>query len=260
MRSSDSDLAGRVVIVAGGTGNVGTHIVRALLQHGSTVAVPSRSQEKIEELRQYLSRDLNERELSRLAPFIADVTADGEGEALAREIVARFGPPAGVVASLGRFLHAPSLLEATAAELRQALDSYTVAHFMMARSFLPRLAAEGGSYLFINGPLAFQPWKDAGAHLVSIATAGQHMLFRALAQQLEGSSARVSELVIYSFVRERKTQPGSALAAESVGEFAAHLLRPGSLVRHGQTIHLKSPGLLEQAGIVAVPHTDDMQK
>jgi FlaA1/EpsC-like NDP-sugar epimerase len=40
-------LAGQTVLVAGGTGNVGRHLVRALLDHGANVVVPSRSPEPV---------------------------------------------------------------------------------------------------------------------------------------------------------------------------------------------------------------------
>ncbi|MEX2574713.1 MAG: SDR family NAD(P)-dependent oxidoreductase [Balneolaceae bacterium] len=47
-------LSGKTVAVAGGTGNVGSFIVRGLLKEGARVAVPSRSEEKIESLRNHI--------------------------------------------------------------------------------------------------------------------------------------------------------------------------------------------------------------
>jgi uncharacterized protein YbjT (DUF2867 family) len=44
------ELHGVRVLVAGGTGNVGRHLVRAQLEAGATVLVPTRSREKLEAL------------------------------------------------------------------------------------------------------------------------------------------------------------------------------------------------------------------
>lgn len=43
---------------------------------------------------------------------------------------------------------------------------------MAARTFLPALADTGGTYVFVEGPLAFDTRPDSGGDLVSIATAG----------------------------------------------------------------------------------------
>jgi hypothetical protein len=145
-----------------------------------------------------------------------------------------------VVASLGDFLPARSLLAADAEQLRRVLDDYTIAHFTVARAFLRELQAVGGKYIFINGPLAFQPWPDSAADLVSIATAAQHMLFRALSQELAAGPAEVLELVVYTYVRRRETQPGSAVSAEAIGRYVSDLLFDDSQRRHGESIHLRT--------------------
>jgi hypothetical protein len=92
-----------------------------------------------------------------------------------------------VLAAYGSFVTTPLLLEASVDALRQALDGYVIAHFTLARTFLPMLKHAGGTFVMLQGPLAFELLPAFGTDLVSIATAGQHMLFRALAQELEGS-------------------------------------------------------------------------
>ena len=47
-------LEGKTAFVAGGTGGVGEGIVRAFLDEGATVVVPSRKQENLDQLRGYL--------------------------------------------------------------------------------------------------------------------------------------------------------------------------------------------------------------
>lgn len=243
-----SSVYGASVVVAGGTGNVGSFIVRSFLVHGARVVVPSRSKEKITELRDHLSRHVSCAALERLVTFTGDLSSQTGAARVIDRTVAEVGTPSAVVASLGRFASVPSLVTANDDDLRNVFDDYTIAHLKVARAFLPLLQRGGGSHVFINGPLAFAPWKDAGAGAVSVATAAQHMLFRSLAQELEGGSVELVELVVYSFVRGRETQQGSALPAEAVGEYAADIVaRPGR--RHGQTIHLRSLDVLKDAGV-----------
>ena len=235
-----------VVVVPGGSGNAGSYIVRALLERGATVVVPSRSQARLDEWLGYLADHLDAAALDRLHTFVADVGDEAEAAHLSERITEAVGPPDAVVATLGGFVPAPSVLEAKLEDLRRVLDSELIAHFLVARTFLPDPKERGGTYVMICGPLAFNPWVGSGGSLVGIATAAQHMMFRWLAEELEDSEARVVELVIGSFIRDRQTQPQSRLPAEAVGAYVAHLVSGNA--QHGETIHLESLQQLEAIG------------
>jgi NAD(P)-dependent dehydrogenase (short-subunit alcohol dehydrogenase family) len=150
------------------------------------------------------------------------------------------GAPDAVVAALGKFVPAPSLISASTDHLRQVLRDYLIAHFAVARTFMPSLQVWHGAYVFINGSLAFEPWKRSGAGFVSIATAAQHMLFRALAQEVEGSRVRVVELVTHAFIRDRQTQPSSSIPGEAVGTFTAYLVSERAREMHAHSVQLRS--------------------
>lgn len=240
-------LSDRTVVVAGTTGNVGPFVVRALLERGASVAAPSRSEEKLRALREHLSVHVGEADLARLHTFVWDLSDEGEATAVRQRITDEAGAPEAVVASVGDFVTTPSLLDASADELQRALDGNLIAHLMVARAFMPALRDTGGTYVPLQGPLAFDLHPELGAHLISIATAGQHMLFRALAQELDDSPARVVELVSHAFIRHRQTQPGSPLPGEAVGAFAAYLLSGAEI--HGQSIHLHSTEQLADVGL-----------
>ena len=240
------------IVVAGGTGNVGSFVVRALLERDATVVVPSRSDEKLDGLREHLRQRVDAAALDRLHTFVGDLSDEAETAGLRQRIVETVGRPNAVLASLGTFVATRSLLDASPRELRRALDGYLLAHFQVARAFLPILRESGGTYVFVQGPLAFEPWENSGADLVSIATAGQHMLFRALAQELKDSPAQIVELVNHAFIRDRTTQPSSPLPGEAVGAYAAYLLSgTASEAVHGQSIHLRSLEQLAEAGLDA---------
>jgi NAD(P)-dependent dehydrogenase (short-subunit alcohol dehydrogenase family) len=236
----------KTVVVAGGTGNVAAFVVSALLQRGATVAVPSRSEEKLVDLQAFLTQRNQEADLDRLKTLVGDLSDENGAKELRRRINEEAGTPNAVLASLGQWRSAPSLLSASATDLEAVLQGYLIAHFKVARTFLPDLKAAGGSYVFVNGPLAFNIWP--GSAFVSMATAAQHMLFRVLAQELEDSPVQVVELVTHAFIRNRQTQPGSPIPGEAVGAYAAYLLS-GAGNAHGQSLQLRSLEQLEQVGI-----------
>lgn len=242
----------QTVVVAGGTGNVGGFIVRALLRQGATVAVPSRSERKIRDLRSYLSQHVEEKELARLHTLVGTVSDEVEGRKVVQEIRREVGVPEAVISLMGSWRPANSLLEAKEEDLDHVLEHYLKAHFGVARTFLPVLKERGGRYVFVNGPLAFEVWPRSG--LVSIATAAQHMLFQVLAKEHEDSPVRIAELVTYAYIRNRQAQPGSPLPGDAVGAYAAHLVSELSMEVHGQSIHLRSLKLLEDAGLDITPY------
>jgi NAD(P)-dependent dehydrogenase (short-subunit alcohol dehydrogenase family) len=229
-----------MVVVAGGTGNVGSHVVRALLADGARVVVPSRSPEKLQDLVQYIASRVPAAALENLIALVGDVGEEADAQRVADQIVAELGVPTAVFASLGRFTPAPRLLESHAHTLQQVLRDYVTAHFATARAFLPHMRNAKSKYVFVNGPLAFEPWEHTASGLVSIATAGQHMLFRALAQELKAESPQLIELVIYSFLRNRETQPGATVSGEDTGAFTADLVAGAVRASHGESIHLRT--------------------
>ena len=241
-RAEDS-LAGRRVLVAGGTGNVGRHIVAALLQRGATAVVPSRSEKKLDVLRTSVG-EAGE----RLVTVLGDVGDEEDGVRIRDGITG--GLPSGldaVVASLGRWVNAPSMLAATRADLVRSLENYVVAHFVVARTFLPVLVENGGSYTSINGPSAFGTWPGSG--LVSVATAAQSMLARVLAEEMAPSgSVRVTELVIHpsAWVGPDDTRRDGPIDGPAVGRYVAGIVAGD--VTGGPELHLDS---LEQIAMLA---------
>ena len=103
----DEGLVGRAVLVAGGTGNVGTHLTRQLLLAGARVVVPSRLSARLARLRRAVTESSGERLMG-----IEGNVADANGSVRVRKEAER---PAGapmdaVVAALGGFVGARSVL------------------------------------------------------------------------------------------------------------------------------------------------------
>ncbi len=230
-------LTGRTVMVVGGAGNVGTYAVSALLAGGARVVVTSRSEEKLERMRSRLGTLA---ESGRLVPLVGSMSDEAEAPRILESAQERAGPLDAAIASLGDMVFAPMVLEATGADLRRALDGYLIAHFMVARTLVPALAERGGSYTFINGPLAFDPIYP-GTGLVSIATAGQAMLARLVMQEWASSPVRVNEVVLYTRFGPGAPEevPPGHVGREDVGRYLAFLASDRATDVRGRTIHLR---------------------
>ena len=228
-------LAGRTVLVAGGTGNVGQYLVRSLLDHGANVVVPSRSSQRVAALRD----SLGDRHVERFSSIVCDLRDEATADLLRDQLPKTASTLHGVVASLGRFVAAPSLLAARVADLQNALNDYLIAHFLAVRTFLP-LIAPGGSYTFINGPLALNALFP-GTRLVSIATAGQAMLARVVMRETQHIPVRVNEVIVHTpFGWDDKNPASAAVAREDVARYVVYLTSDRGSAIHAQTVHLSS--------------------
>jgi NAD(P)-dependent dehydrogenase (short-subunit alcohol dehydrogenase family) len=217
------DLAGLRYVVAGGTGVAGETIVLALLRHGATVVVPSRSPERLARLREVAdSADLRT-VVGRTDDLAAAMT-------LHERIIAEIGPIDGVVASLGGWWEGQLLTEIEIGQWRRILDDNLTSHFIMARAFLGELAGRPGSvYVTLGGIAAVKPVPGSGP--ISVTGAAQAMLMRVLAEELKGTEVRLHEVDILTPIVTRLWQPGRPLqpgwlGGEEVGEYVARVVHP----------------------------------
>lgn len=100
----------------------------------------------------------------------------------------------------------------------------------------------------IQGPLAFDIWSPE-ASLVSIATAAQAMLARAIMAEEDAAgqpAVRVNELVLHSAVGWDDAEKRSPVKPMDIGRFVARMAAPAASELRGQTIHLKSPDQLRE--------------
>jgi NAD(P)-dependent dehydrogenase (short-subunit alcohol dehydrogenase family) len=231
--------AGRTIVVAGGAGNVGRVLVAALLRDGATVVVPSRSPTRLQELRGTVTGATPE----RLITVASDIGHEQDAARLVDEIASRHGPIHAAFASLGRFAPAPPVLDLAANQLEQVIGDYLLAHVAAAGALIPRLV-DGGSYVLINGPLAFRPLSPESV-LVSIATAAQEMYARSLMQQV--TRVRVNEVVLYTAFGWGDGRALSAVGQDDVARYLSWLASERAAGIAGRTIHLDSPKATEPA-------------
>jgi NAD(P)-dependent dehydrogenase (short-subunit alcohol dehydrogenase family) len=213
-----TDLEGKRILVAGGTGTVGRYLVRAALDAGATVIVPSRGSDKAQPGTIHITGDITDEE-------------DGE------RIVAEAGRIDGAIVSIGRWVSANHVLDAPISDLEKAIANYPLAHFAVAKVLLPTVEATGGGYVAINGSLAYE-LDGPGTGLVGIAGATQSMLYRTLMHERSNRGARINELVIYSaFGRGRDEE--NVVTGKAVGRSACFLLSDDGAGIAGRVLHLR---------------------
>lgn len=223
-------------VVAGGAGEVGEGIVRALLRAGARVAVPSRDGDRLRALGDRLAGAGGTEE--RLLLVEGDVGTP-EGAADVRErIVAAIGAPGASVASVGGWWQGGPLWEVPFQTWERLVANNLTSHFAVARTFLPAMVEAGaGSHTIVTGGAGKDP--VPGAAPIAATVGGVRMLKEALTVELEETGVRVNEILIWTPVatRSRRSPRPEWVTAEQVGRVAAALAEPGCPAR-GETIEL----------------------
>ncbi len=226
-------LDGQRILVAGGAGEVGAGIVRQLLAVGAQVIVPSRSEQRLTELRSLLDPNTH----ARLHTWVADLGTLEGALAFRAQLERELGQPQHVVASLGGWWQGQPLVDVRLDLWQRLLDNSLTAHFITAKVFLPPLAdTAGSSYTLINGGGALNPVPTAGP--ISISAAGQLMLQRVLAAEHHHQPVRINALVLATPVitRSRPDGPASWLSADDAGRYCVYLASAAASSVRGQTI------------------------
>ena len=134
-------LSGQRVLVTGASAGIGRAAVAAFVREGAEVLAVARSRERLEEL----ARELGG---GHVTVFACDVADGAAMEALARDVLARGGPPDVVVANAGIGLDA-RFVETTDEALRAVFEVNVFGVVRTVRPFLPAMVARGSGRVLI---------------------------------------------------------------------------------------------------------------
>jgi NAD(P)-dependent dehydrogenase (short-subunit alcohol dehydrogenase family) len=224
---SEPLLAGRRIVVGGGTGDIGVDIVAQLIEAGAEVLVPVRDERKAAALKRHVP---SESALTIVSAFPEDAGVDR-----LREAIGRWGRCDGAVASLGPWFHGPALSALPTADWHRVVTASLTSHFLFARAVVPRLEPRG-QYVMLNGAAALAPVPHAG--VVSVMAAAQTMLGQVLAA--ENPAIRVHTLMLKSIIATRaRLQPDpSWITSQEVGATTAWLFTDAGRLTGGTTVQL----------------------
>ena len=181
----DLGLAGRVVLVTGGTDGLGLALARRLEAEGAHVAVCGRDEGRLDAARDALS---GEALVARV-----DVTDGAALDGLVDATVERFGRLDGVVSNAG---HASATAVVDSSD-EQWLADYTLKVLpaaRLARRAVPHLARDGGAIVNVLAISAKAP--DAATTPTAASRAAGMALTKALSRELGPQGVRANAILV----------------------------------------------------------------
>ncbi|MFZ5827781.1 MAG: SDR family NAD(P)-dependent oxidoreductase, partial [Bacillota bacterium] len=179
-------MAGRTVIVTGGSRGIGRAIAQAFVEDGDQVALIGRDEQALREAAEELG--------DRVAWQVADVSRREQVEAAVARVVNRSGPVAVLVNNAGFVRGVTTDMEPAEAERLwdEVLNANLKGAFLMALAVAPRMVRPGGRIIQVSSIAAFTGGSRAGSTAYAAAKAGLHGLTAGLARELSSQGITVN--------------------------------------------------------------------
>jgi NAD(P)-dependent dehydrogenase (short-subunit alcohol dehydrogenase family) len=226
------NFTGKVVLVAGGTGGLGSAVSLAFLQQGATVAVTYRKEAELAALRAAAAQ---------LSGHSTDVTDESAAAQLVAELIARHGRIDAVVNAIGGYAGGIKLWDLDTKTFDRMLQLNLRSGFVLARAVLPAMLKQGhGSIVNVAAKAAFD--HGAGAAAYSASKAAAVALFDSLAADARGTGVRVNSILpsIIDTAANRRAMPDADFAAwptpEDLANVILFLSSDAARVIHGASI------------------------
>ena len=196
------DLAGKVVVVTGGSGGIGAVTCRLFAANGARVAVNGRDQARIQAVVEAI-RDAG----GQAVGVAADCTDLAAVDQLRQEVEQQLGPAEVLAAFVGGGRARPgSVVQVPVEAWHSTVDGTLTATFLTLKSFLPGMIQRGrGAILTMASSAARLPGLGAPAPYVA-AKAGVVMLTREVAGEVGRHGVRVNCLAPHTILTEQIQQ------------------------------------------------------
>lgn len=233
MSAQDEMRSGRVVVITGAAGAVGSVLVDRFLANGDTVIATDADPAVLARWRERFDADAD------LITGAADVASEADCDALAAIASERAGRVDVLINCAGLFPIVP-FEEMSVAAWRQIIDVNLTGSFLMVRALLPLMKAQGWGRIVNFGSGSVFDGTRGQTHYVA-AKAGIVGFTRSLAREVGGYGITVNTvtpgLTVTSAVRD--SFPPELLAAQRNGRALQRDELPEDLV--GPTFFLASP-------------------
>ena len=228
--------AGKVVLVAGGTGGLGRAVSIAFLQEGATVVVTYRKEEEFVAL-----KNAAVPHGSLLRGHQVDVTDESAVRQLIERVLAAHARLDALVNAVGAYAGGVQLwkLEPSIFELMLALNLRS--GYVLSRATVPAMLKQGsGAIINVASKAAFDHAGGAAAYAASKAAAVAMM--DSLAEDLKGTGVRVNSILpsIIETEANRKAMPSADFAKwtkpEDIVRVILFLCSDDAKVIHGAAV------------------------
>jgi short-subunit dehydrogenase len=209
MKPNQHELGNKLVVIAGGAGEIGERITRVFLQQCARVLVPSRSKEKLKAL----GTSLKDVSTGQLIPLEADVGTP-QGLQTMTAAIKKEGVLRAAVSAVGSFWQGPSALEVPIDEVHRVFQATFFPYVGLTQALIPALGPDT-HFIKLNGILSLQPVPHVSPFGVSASA--QLAWTRFLIAEATESTPWITELVIDSLVRTRlRTLPQEYISADDI--------------------------------------------
>ncbi|PSC75546.1 peroxisomal trans-2-enoyl-reductase-like [Micractinium conductrix] len=197
-------LAGRLAVVGGASGIVGSGISRQLLMEGAKVVALLRREDQ----KAGLLRECQGAPVENLFPVVVeDVSKEEQVAAFVRDVVAAHGPIDHAVSCFGAWWSGGVLTEQSYDEFSQVIANFAGSHFVFSKYVLPQMSqSPTSSFLYITGGVGKRVL-SADSGLATVGGAALYGVVRAAQAQYQGAAPRINEMRIYALVTRHGETP-----------------------------------------------------
>ncbi len=236
MEAREPDLAGRIIAIAGASGNLGPTVVRRLAPTGAVLALGGRDEEPLDALAAEVGVKADTASVDLLDAEAARAWASGIAE--------RRGRIDALVHLVGGWRGGKPIEEAP-------LEDWDVLHDLLIRTtqhatqaFAPYLLESGrGRFVFVSSGQAQAPTHPNAAY--AAANAAREAWTLALADRFRGSGATANMIVVGSILMPemREESPDKDFSkltpAEEIADAVAYLCSDAAASMNGQRLTLR---------------------
>jgi NAD(P)-dependent dehydrogenase (short-subunit alcohol dehydrogenase family) len=226
------DFAGKVALVAGGTGGLGRAVSLALLDEGAKVVVPYRNEKEFDELRRASA--------GRTAHLIGRAVDVLDAGAVAK-LVEEIGRIDVLVNTVGGYVGAVELWKLPPADFDRMLNLNLRTGYVLAQAVVPGMLKRGhGAVVNVSAKAALD--HGAGASAYAASKAASLALIDSLAADTRGTGVRVNSVLpsIIDTKANRAAMPDAKFDAwpkpEDIAKVILFLASDAAKVVHGAAV------------------------
>jgi NAD(P)-dependent dehydrogenase (short-subunit alcohol dehydrogenase family) len=255
--ASPNDLAGRVVIITGGSRGIGLGVVRHLAGRGASVVVTGRKQERLDAL----SVELTAAEADHLA-VVADVANRDRAFEVAAATIERFGRIDGIVLNAQSFRPVTPLLDVAESDMNLLFDTGPKGSLWMMQAAVPHMISRGwgrivtmGTSMGLTGAAGYGPYAASNEAIRSLTRTaarewGRHgitvncVLPASAGHRLPADGTDAERAAAFAAMYDDNPVGRDGDAEHDIAPAVAFLLSDDSRYVTGQTISVDGGGIM----------------